>query len=453
MDFPALADVFETQNAEVDTLMTHSIELLWVRSMIQGEWEQVAAAWQKAGPKWVRDSLSKLRERLIAQTALTMPSKKYPLLPETSAEEMRKQSDLAELWLLHLYGRSKDVCAAVERLIPAVSGDTHHWRVLGDFAYLNAAAGTDQESAGVHLARRRRLAADTPLLIFNDKREQRINELLRDLFRARSEAMAARRREVLILSVLQELSALRLWDFGMWCESAIGSQAELLLETAQWSDEAAIAGHALVLTVQSLQAKDPEKDGWVRGAINRLEFAPPELLRLLAEGLIVTYPLQKHAVASLLKDITDLLPEATWPDLARWTMSYAQESAEGRTTGQQLAPVAHWLWALATLPQDSDVWDTLQPLVLALTRISHCWHGGDTKDFLRRWLIFAPVRLAREVAEEMIDVPETNAIACIKRTELLINFEEWRPELQNAFTHRLVRKEVQQTRRCDWRGI
>src|SRR5260221_8035005 len=82
---------------------------------------------------------------------------KFPLLSESFVEELRPQSDFAELWLLHLHGRWEKVCTAVERLTPIVSGDSHQWRILGDFAHIDGRAATSDESEAVHLARRRRL--------------------------------------------------------------------------------------------------------------------------------------------------------------------------------------------------------------------------------------------------------------------------------------------------------
>ena len=429
---------FTKHSAEAETLITHLIELTWFRSPGEGEWEKAAQAWEKAGPSWVAEIIRPLRKRLAAQIRLTMPGKKCPLFPESSAEELRHESDFAELWLLHLYGRSEKVCAVVERLTPGVSGDSHQWRILGDFAYMDDRTDRSGESDSVHLARRRRLSADTPLLIFHDKREQEIENLLGKIFRAQREEMASQRWGVFTLAMLHELSALRLWDYGMW-RDAIRAQSEGLLESMQWTEKHPdMAMHALVLAVHGMAARDPDKDRITRRVIDVLEFAPADVLARLAERLLATYPLQKHSATELLDDITDLLPPSVWPELAHWTVSYAGESDEWRSTGQRLAPAIHWLWALLAVPRDSPVWTTLLPQALRIARVSHCWHSGETRSFLLRWFACAPTTLVREVGEAMVTHPENNAVLCVARTELLIDLEERREDLRGVFTARLL---------------
>lgn len=429
---------FTNHSAEAETLIAHLIELAWFHSPAEGGWEQVATAWEKLGPPWANGIIQTLQKRLATQTRLTMPGKKCPLFPESAAEELRKQSDFAELWLLHLHGRDERVCAAVERLTPGVSGDSHQWRILGDFAHMSHRSGKNDESEAVHLARRRRLSADTPLLIFHDKREEEFVELLGEIFRAQQEGMASKRFGVFTLAMLHELSALRLWDYGMWLE-AIRAQSEGLLESVQWTENhPGIAAHALVLAVRATAARDPEKDRLTRRVIDRLEFAPPNVLAMLADGLLATYPLQKHGATELLDDITDLLPPSVWPELARWTVSYAGESDERRSTGQRRAPASHWLWALVAVPVDSPVWTTLLPEALRVANISHCWGGGESRGFLQRWIAFAPTPLASRVGEALTAAPETDPALCIARAELLIQLEESHQELRGVFSEQLA---------------
>jgi hypothetical protein len=224
----------------------------------------------------------------------------------------------------------------------------------------------------------------------------------------------------------------------MWVD-AISAQSEGLLESMQWTeDHPELAAHALVLAMRGTASRDPDKDRITRRVIDVLEFAPAEVLAQLAEGLLATYPLQKHDAAKLLDDITDLLPPALWPELSRWTMSYADESAEWRSTGQHYAPAGHWFWALPEAPPDSPIWTTLQPEMLKIARISNCWYRSETRGLLERWFTRAPISLAREVGETMIAVPETEPETCVARTKLLILLEEQRQELRGVFTKRLL---------------
>jgi hypothetical protein len=429
---------FAAHSPEGETLITHLVELAWFHAPAGDGWKQVVEAWKNQAPEWTRSFLVAVEDRLLAQTKLTAPTKTAPIYSESAAETVRPCSPFAELWLLHLHGRSTQVCSVVERLTPRISPDSHDWRVLGDFMHFDGALLERDESQSVHLARRRRLSADTPLLIFHDSRENRIDDALLELFRIRSESKASNRWEIFTLAMLHELSALRLWDYGMWVQ-AIKAQAETTLEAMQWTDGSpGLSAHGLVLAVRGFVAKDPNKDYLTRRAIDTLEFAAPEVLDKLAADLLATYPRQKRGAADLLDDLTDLLPSAAWPELAAWTVSYARESAESRTQGWTMAPISHWLRALPVLAIDSPVWTILQPETVKTARISHCWQSGEAATFLQYWLVFAPASLAREVGAVIAEHPETDAGSCVARAELLIDLEETHPEFRGVFTRGLL---------------
>ena len=139
--------------------------------------------------------------------------------------------------------------------------------------------------------------------------------------------------------------------------------------------------------------------------------------------------------------MTDLLPPSFWPELAKWTISYASESAELRTRGWREAPTQHWYWTLPALPADSPVWDTLQPEVLKLARIPHNWLTSETSGFLRQWLSHAPKEVAREIGEAMSVASVSNVHESGARIPLPISIEEKYPDLRGTFTRKLAGSE------------
>jgi len=429
-----------THSPEGETLVTHFIELTWFRAPTDQGWKQVADTWKTRGPEWTRMFLTQTADRLAAQTRLTAPSKSSPLYPESAAEGLHAQSPFAELWLLHLHGRSAQVYSAVERLTPRISPDSHDWRVLGDFMHFDGFLIQRDESQNVHLARRRRLSADTPLLIFHDSREQRIDEASLELFRARSQSNASQRWEIFTLAMLHELSALRLWDYGMWVQ-AVRAQSQTTLESMQWTDASpGLSAHGLILAVRAFAAKDPEKDYLMRRAIDVLEFAPRPVLDQLADGFLSTYPRQKRGAADLLTNLIDLFSPDAWPGLAQWTVAYARESEQSRTQGWTIAPASHWFRALPALPLDSPVWSVLQTEALSMARSGHCWQSGKSASFLEYWVILAPSSLAREVGAVLSEHPETHSSLCLRRTHLLIDLEQAHPELHSSFTREVLQR-------------
>jgi hypothetical protein len=428
---------FMERSPETESLVANLVELAWYQGPMDDNWKQLVDVWLQAGPVWAHPLLAALKKRMDVQARLTTPNKPHDLLPESEREKLRAHYEIAELWLLHLYGRSAEVCETAERLTPFLSAESHRWRVLHDFIHFDTRYEPSEDSQGVRLARRRRLSVETPLFIFHDERGSQLTRLLLGLFRAGSEGEASKRRDILILARLHELAALRVWDYGMWLE-AIRDQAQTNLELVQWADnQPGLGAQGLILAVRSFSVGSPEKDAVIRHAIDILEFAPTEVLLLLAESLLATYPKQKYSAQSLFADLIDVLPPAAWPKLAHWTMSYALESTEGRTGGWHLAPATCWQWVLPVLPPDSLVWSTLQPEVMRMARLGPCW-DGDYGKLLKVWLLFGAPPLAREVAEAMTTHSETAPRECFARAELLISFEEWNPNLRGVYTRRLL---------------
>jgi hypothetical protein len=428
---------FGEHTPEAEAVVIHMVELAWFHGPSGEHWKQLAETWQRTAPAWTHRMLTDLKTRLELQARLTAPDQPEALIPESDTEKLRAHSDIAELWLLHLHGRYAAVCEATVRLTPSLSAESHRWRVLHDFIHVNSAYGPREDSQSVSLARRRRLSVETPLLIFNDKRGQRLTETLGKLFRVRSEGEASMRWNIFILARLHELAALRVWDYGMWLE-AIRAQSQANLEITQWTDaHPDMSAQGLLLAVRSNSANSPDNDKVVRRAIDTLEFAAGEVLTYFSNGLLATYPRQKHQALKLLKDITDLLPPEAWPALARWTISYVQESLENRLNGWTLAPAMHWLLVLPSLPADSPVWANLQPEVIGMANRSVCWRG-EYKNFLQWWLLLAPLPLSMEVAEVMAVYPETSCDERLVRAYLLIKFEEWNPSLHGTCTRRLL---------------
>lgn len=439
---PALKDFswpacFAERNPEIETIVVHMVELLWFHGPNAENWKQLIDSWLQVAPSWTRDIFLDLKSRLAFQARLTCPDKSQDLIAESRVRDLRQHYDISELWLHHLHGRSAKVVEVAKSLTPSLSADSHRWRVLHDFFHFNSLFQPDAESQYVHLARRRRLSVETPLLIFNDKREERLTETLGELFRSRSKSKASTRWEIYLLAQLHELAALRVWDYGMWLE-ATRAQANACLEMAEWTDaHQELVANGLVLAVRSLCAKSPEKDPITRRSIDTLELAPANVISSLSDGMLATYPRQKHGALEILEDVADLLPEQDWPAWALWVRSYTQESSENRAGGKSVGPAKHWIHVLPLVSRESMIWSILQPEALGMAGSSYCWSGRDG-DFLQRWLLFGPTDLAKAVAETMTNHEETHSGFCFDRANLLIEFEEWNVDLKGFYTKRLL---------------
>ena len=218
-----------------------------------------------------------------------------------------------------------------------------------DFWHIDRRFGpTDStEGQGRWLARRRSLTAASPLLQFHDRREMRIVEKVGLLFRNQVASNAANRRDALQLAMLHELAALRLWDYGMWCQ-ATEAQSEVWLEASLWmSDNPDIVAQGLLLGARALTLKSSSKDLLTRKAIERLEFAHIEVLLSFTDQLLSSYPIQKYCASELIEEIADLFPARTWERLAEWTASMARRNdRKAHYWRKKIRPCETFWWKL-----------------------------------------------------------------------------------------------------------
>ena len=420
-------------------LAKHLLELAWYYLVANNGWQEIAELWSATGPSWLAPVLKPVRERLQIQTQLTVPSKRRPPFPVSAAPELRKISDLAELWLLNLHGESNAIMKRVREISPRVNPDDYKWRLIADFWHTNRtfanSGGTDTQ--GVWLARRRQMTTGFAVLIFHDRRELRMRELLGDVYREHEEGAASKRWHVLQLAMLHELAALRIWDFFMWREAA-RAQSETLLEAAQWMKEQAgwIAHQGLATGVRAISLRPAEKDTLVQTAVEHLEFTTSDVLATLSTDLFATYPRQRHTASSLLDEIGDLVPPDLWSRFAAWNIEYADESRRNITTGVKINTLGPWSDILPLVAPNSDVWRTLTPEILRLSQNSLSWRS-EVETVLRLWLLCAPADLARRAAETMAAIVSPDLGVSFVRANTIVLMEGNRSELGNPVSREL----------------
>jgi len=428
----SFGDDFQPESAE---LVTHLIELAWFNLVSDDRWRNMAAEWSEKGPDWVKKVIGPVEERLMLQTRLTVPSKRHPPFSADAATSLRKISDLAELWVLQLNGQNELLLARIKQLSPRLSPDAYQWRLMADFWHMNRLFGGG-DSQSVWLARRRQMTTKFPVLFFHDRRELRIRELLGEVYRRRGPGSAHQRWGILQLAMLHELAALRIWDFGMWRE-AVQAQSEALLEASQWMDAMPeLTAQGLVAGVRAIAIQSPEKDFLVQSAVQHLEFASEQVLQSLTEDLLWTYPTQGHTAAELFEVVSDLVPAASWVELAEWTVGYAVRSRSGHQWGSKINPLEHWIDIVPSLEATSDAWKILAPEVISLGRISHCWRGKD-RQLIYSWLAWAPIVLARDLGQALVDVTATDLGDSFFRAQLICSVEGDRTELGKSFSTEL----------------
>lgn len=91
---------------EESELLTHIVELAWFRNAGTRDWNKFLMGWATHGTRWISELAESLSLRLVWQTRMVAPCSNAPIIEETCIEEVSAHFELADLWLLHLHGRS-----------------------------------------------------------------------------------------------------------------------------------------------------------------------------------------------------------------------------------------------------------------------------------------------------------------------------------------------------------
>ncbi len=186
-------DWMEASGAPEDlALAEHLAELVWFRDPQGDSWGKVIHAWAAAAniPGKCKQLLARLERRLRLQSALTIPGSLYPSVALEDAEKWAADFPEAEIWIHTLHGNRPGVEAAVTRRLPFVSDDPVLVRQLLDLQRFNFFHGDDQDPQAVSLTRRRLF--DSPLLRFDETREQFLSETLGAIFQRNEVGQAYR---------------------------------------------------------------------------------------------------------------------------------------------------------------------------------------------------------------------------------------------------------------------
>lgn len=427
-------------------LLEHLIELLWWRDP-QGEcWENVRKAWATAStaPSKCKYLLENLGHRLRFQSSLTAPGSLYPRLDAKGATRQEEEFPNLELWILKLQGNHADLSAAVTRHLPFVSDDPALVRQLLDFQQMNYFHAKDLDPQAVRLTRRRLF--DNPLLRFDEAREQALSGALGAIFQKDEKGQAYLRFSVFRLGMLCEISALRLWDYGMWLD-AVRAQSNAALELCRWGEGyVGFAAHGLRLAVLSLSYTPARKQ--IQQGLDALEFSSEGAREDLVRNILLSYPLQAYDVLSLLNDLSDAIPVDLWVETANWCRRYSDEGWSDKSHGSRLLPFEFWRDIFPVLDSGSLVWAKLAPLVLTEARNALNWDARRRK-FLVNYMVYAPAEMAKAAAGALIELPVAGPAFADDRFRLLCQTCQRRKELQDELLPGLAR--VAQTPFQKWR--
>jgi hypothetical protein len=417
-------------------LLEHFIELLWWRGPQEECWEKVCKAWATAStaPAKCKNLLDHLGHRLRLQSSLTEPGLLFRAVDAEGVGRWAKLFPNLELWTMNLQGKHAELDEAVKRRLPFVSDDPALVRQLLDFQHLSYLHHKDLDPQALRLTRRRLF--ENPLLRFDETREQVLSEILGSIFQKDEKGQAHQRFSVFRLGMLCEISALRLWDYGMWLD-AIKAQSTAALELCRWGESyVGFASHGLRLAVLSLSYTPGRK--LTQQGLDALEFAKESVREDLVRRVLFAYPLQAYDVINLLKDLSDAIPAALWVEAANWCWRYSNEGWSNKSHGSMLLPFGFWRNIFPALASGSLAWAKLSPLVLAEVRNPLNW-DIPRRGFFVDYMAHAPVEMAKVVAFALIQLTVADPRFAADRFKLLSQTYERRKELGGELLSCLAR--------------
>ncbi|HEY3378408.1 MAG TPA: hypothetical protein VGL77_13025, partial [Armatimonadota bacterium] len=171
-------------------------------------------------------------------------------------------------------------------------------------------------------------------------------------------------------------------------------------------------------------------------AVRSLDFADLVVREQLVKQLISTRPLESFKALNAFSILSDAIPESCLAGLARWSVEYI--TFPNQRSGWRAAPLSFWGPILSVYTVSTHVYDLLHPAVMSAAKRPIDWRVDDQR-FLREYLLRAPIHLALEAGEAMLEVTVTNdSIESKQRWEYLYNASLNRPEFLHRFKKYLL---------------
>ncbi len=420
-----------TDAAEFEVLLTHAIELLWVRDPRGTDWAEVGRELGAKVPDGLRKRLAAITRRLGVQTSFAVLG--APLVTDLSVDpDWDTAPWVPQLWRCVFECDFKGVEQILTAESPRHTTTTPAARLLFDMRHYNRLRGVFGDPQAIGLTRRRLITTLSPELVFHGIREERASHVVSELYFGAGHA--SDRFFGFSIAMLLELAALRRWDLTAWCD-AVEFQARLNAEVvARESTQADFADRAIRCAVGAFRLD--EKAKWIEPAMARLEFLPEPKLTALVHDLLQARPVQYHRVKQVIMKIGDAIPPALYTPAATWSVRYVEHTAKVDRFGGSIQQIEFLLPLLSVLPTDHEAWDILWPIIEFLFRAPLVWQV-DHGQLLRRVLTNAPLRLAASGVDLMVG---TSADEGGKRArwQLLRTAAERRPDLGKERAQEIV---------------
>ena len=383
-------------------LLTLAVELTWTRDPFGDSWQNVGRTWidrtEPGSP--VAQSLRELLQRLQYQTYLTLG--KWP--NGCGAGDMpERPPPLAEAYRLFSECDWKALDCFIREQVPRTRIEDPSYLPLFHLIHWTRFLRGGGDSQLLSLSRYELSVSHQPMQVYESLRRRSFLGHSLKLARAQGGGGAGDRAAIFRLALLSEVSALRAWDLIAW-RVAVGEQAQAALELAGYKlenrAELLFAQHGVVNSVRALHTD--EKDTRFRRAIQLLDTAKGEDRETVVRELLSMHPVEWGDAYTALKLLSDAVPEAMLPDLARWSAEL--EITNLKLQSQHLSRLAFWGDILGYVMQPSELVAILKPALLHTCQIPMAW--SEIYATLVASLTKGPIEVAFGLIDAMVSAPD-----------------------------------------------
>jgi len=318
-------DWFEHRSEEPEdiALLSLSTEFAWYSNNNSAgvPWHNLVDNWLTKCPQGapLATALKTLRRRLALQTELCQGVRQQVSSGIDGSASSNPFALFEQCWQAFLECEWENLDALIKELSSKTRVDASEYLPLFNLLHASRPFRPETDDQTVSLSRRFYGMSRQPAQVFHGFRAHNntVNALHLKL-QSDPHPGAIDLWKCLVLSMLEQLSALRSWDFGRWLQ-AIAQQGDYHLELARFGN-ADHAKRGVMCCVLSLRDPQKGKDSSYDDAILLLDHLTEEVRSELIRWLLARRPVEWRGAHRVLRELADSIPEDQAVDVARWTV-------------------------------------------------------------------------------------------------------------------------------------
>jgi hypothetical protein len=434
-DFPAEWFVDRASQPEDVALLSLAIEFAWFSSPSSGgPWLALVDGWLTMCPRESRltDSLQTLRLRLKVQTDLCRGSQQDAQIAPDNTGRHEPFGNLEQCWRAFLQCEWTELDDLVKQLSTKTRVDASDYLPLFNLLHTSRPFRPETDDQSVSLSRRFYGMSRQPAQVFHSFRSHRNSEnALRLQLQSNPDHGAIDRWKGVVLTMLEQLAALRSWDFRWWLD-AVAQEGVYHLELSRFGD-VQHAKRGVTCYVLALQNPNKGSNPLYDDAILLLDRLLPEERSEFVRWLSDRRPVEWRAAHRVIVELADSIPDELLAQVANWTL---QISLSKKTLlGWSLTYLKFWTSVLPFSDNMREIVGMLIPAVLRDAENPACWL--EAPEMLMLCIGSLPLSSARSILERMkgVDVRPVSAQSferwhiilngCLHRGDIFDSYRGW----------------------------